>query len=634
MRSHKPFLFALLFVVVFPTSPAQLKLGDLFTPLRRAYRIRGFPFREDHDFGNKPIFDEYDFVVVGSGPGGSVVASRLSENPKWNVLLLEAGTDEGIINQVSTIAHYLQFTDYNWHYQTEHQSGACLGLVNERCPWPAGKGTGGSSLINNNIYTRGNKQDFDGWAKAGNKGWSYDELLPYFTKTEDVNIAELKRSPYHGVGGPLPIEYPPFRSPLLEKFLESAREVGLKLVDYNNPDTHEGFSHIQGTIRQGRKVSAYRAFIKPHKSRKNLHVAILSRVTKILIKPDTKQAYGVEFVKNRRRRTVRARKEVIISAGAFNSPQLLMLSGIGPKEHLEEMGIPVLKDLRVGDNLQEHPAFASLAFTVNQSQVSLIPERLLMNMVPSLLDWVEGVGWLSTLACEGLGYVHTKYNDRSKNPAPDIEYIFVPTSLAGEAGAGGDLLRRTMGIPDNTFNEVFRDIKKKDAWTIWPMLMYPESRGTVRLRSSNPWHSPKLQSNFFAESVDLYRIVEGIKMVIKLSETKAFQSFGSTLNRRQFPACKHFGFGSDEYWACCVRQWTMQMHHQCGTCKMGPEWDRNAVVSPRLKVYGIKGLRVVDASIMPTIPGAHTVAAAYMVGEKGADLIKEDWNWTNPKTSR
>ncbi|XKL61999.1 hypothetical protein PGB90_001832 [Kerria lacca] len=624
---------ALIFVLLNHVLMTYSVLSDLFAPLKRIYRLRGFPFREDPDFGNKPIFDEYDFIVVGSGPAGSVVASRLTENPKWNVLLLEAGIDEGIINQVSTIAHYLQFTNYNWNYKTEYQSGACLGVVNERCLWPAGKGTGGSSLINNNIYTRGNKQDFDTWAKAGNKGWSYDELLPYFLKSEDINIAELKRSAYHGVGGPLSIEYPPFRSPLLDKFLESAREVGLNVVDYNNPNTHEGFSHIQGTVRQGRKISAYRAFIRPHKDRKNLHVAIKSRVTKILINPESKTAYGVEFVKARRRRYVRARKEVIISAGAFNSPQLLMLSGIGPKEHLEEIGIPVIQDLRVGDNLQEHPAFASLAFTVNHTQVSIIPERLLNNFLPTMLDWIEGSGWLSTLACEGLGYVHTKYNDRSKNPPPDIEYIFVPTSLAGESGLGGDLLRKSMGIPDETYNDVFRDIKNKDAWSIWPMLMYPKSRGTVRLRSANPWHAPKLQSNFFAESIDLLRIVEGIKMVIKLSQTNAFQSFGSTLNRRPLPSCKHFEFGSDDYWACCVRQWTMQMHHQCGTCKMGPEWDKNAVVSPRLKVYGIKNLRVIDASIMPIIPGAHTVAGAYMVGEKGADLIKEDWNWTTSMQS-
>lgn len=603
---------------------------DLVTPFKRTYRIRGFPFREDADFGNKPILDEYDFIVVGSGPAGSVVANRLSENAKWSVLLLEAGEDESFVNQLATIAHYLQFTDYNWGFVTEYQSGACLGLTNGgRCPWPAGKGTGGSSLINNNIYTRGNRQDYDGWARAGNVGWSYEDLLPYFLKSEDINIAELKRSPYHGVGGPMPIEYPPFRSVLLDTFLESAKEVGLNLVDYNNPNTHEGFSHIQGTIRLGRKVSAYKAFIRPYKNRKNLHFAIRSRATKILINPNTKEAYGVEFVKARRRRTVRARKEVIISAGAFNSPQLLMLSGIGPKEHLEEMQIPVLQDLRVGDNLQEHPAFANLAFTVNRTQVSLIPERLLNDAIGTTLSWAEGQGWLTTLACEGLGYVHTKYNDRSKNPPPDIEYIFVPTSLAGEAGLGGSILRKTMGIPDSTYYDVYKDIMNKDAWMIWPMLMYPESRGNVRLKSSNPWHLPKVQSNFFDKSVDLYRIVEGIKMVVNLSQTKAFQSLASTPNRRPIPGCKQFEFGSDEYWACSVRQLTMQMHHQCGTCKMGPQSDPTAVVDPRLRVYGIKNLRVCDASIMPTIPGAHTVAGAYMVGEKGADLIKEDWNWTN-----
>lgn len=596
---------------------------DLTALFKRTYRHKGFPFREDPDFGFKPILEEYDFIVVGSGPAGSVVANRLSENPNWTVLLLEAGDDESIFNQLTPIAHYLQFTNFNWGYVTEPQPKACLGLTNTRCPWPAGKGTGGSSLINNNIYTRGNRQDFDGWAKAGNPGWSYEEVLPYFKKSESINIRNLTCSPYHGTDGPLPVEYPPYRTRLLEAFLKSAKEVNLNLVDYNDPNTHVGFSHIQGTIRSGKKISAYKSFIRPYKTRPNLHVAVQSRVTKILIDESTKTAYGVNFVKRNRKRMVRARKEVVLSAGAFNSPQLLMLSGIGPKEHLDKVGIRTIQDLRVGDNLQEHPCYANLAFTVNET-VGLVTERLLNDVVGNTLSWIEGEGLLTTLGCEGLGYVHTKYA-RPPEP-PDVEYIFIPASMASEGGQAVSILRRTMGIPDRTFNEVYNEIVNKDAWSIWVMLMYPESRGTVRLRSSNPWHPPLLQSNFFDKNIDLDRIVEGVKMVVNLSRTDAFQTVGSTLHRKPIPGCKHLPFASDQYWACCVQQLTMQMHHQCCTCKMGPEWDRNAVVNPRLKVYGVKNLRVVDASIMPTIPGAHTVAAAYMIGEKGADLIKEDWS--------
>lgn len=604
-------------------------LTELAQPIKHVIEDYDFPFREHFSSDNKPIFDEYDFVVVGSGPGGCVTASRLSENSKWKVLLLEAGNDDSVLGIISpSIVHYVQFTDYNWNFTTSEQPGSCLGLKNGRCPWPSGKGTGGSTLLNNNIYTRGNKNDFDNWAKAGNSGWSYNELLPYFLKSEDINVAQLKFSPYHATGGLLRIEYAPFQSPLLQKFLESAKEIGLNIVDYNNPNTFVGFSPIQGTVKKGHKVNAFQAFIRRFRNRTNLHVAIQSRVTKILINPNTKETYGVEFIKASRKRTVRARKEVIISAGSLNSPQLLMLSGIGPKEHLETIGIPVIQDLRVGDNLQEHPAFAGLAFTINKTGAGLVAERIFDNAIVEYLDWIQesgGRGWLTTMGCEGIGYVHTKYNNSSKD-RPDIEYIFLPTSLAAESGIGDDILRKTMGIPEDSFNEVFWNIKNKDAWSIWPMLMYPESRGVVRLTSANAWHPPKIHSNFFFQKRDLDRIVEGIKMIIRLSQTDTFQTLGSILNRQPLPACRKFKFGSDDYWACCVRQWTMQMHHPCGTCKMGPEWDRSAVVSPQLKVYGVKNLRVIDASIMPTIPGGHPQASVYMIGEKGADLIKKDWN--------
>ncbi len=598
--------------------------------LKRLYRLGGFPFREDPDFGNRRILREYDFVVVGSGPAGSVIANRLSENPKWNVLLLEAGVDETLFNEIPGTAAFLQFTDYNWNYTTEPQDGSCLGLINGRCPWPAGKGTGGSSLINNNMYTRGKKQDFDDWFKAGNKGWSYDEVLPYFLKTENINIAPLKGSPYHNAGGPLTVEHAPFETKLVNQFFKAFNETGSSFVDYNNPNTREGHSRIQATIKNGKRVSAYRAFIRPYKERKNLHVAIRSRVTRIMINHESKEAYGVEFIKAKKRRKVRALKEVILSAGAFNSPQLLMLSGVGPQEHLDSIGIPVIHDLRVGDNLQEHPAFAGLAFTINQTNLSPAHTQLQNKSIPLLANWTTSEGTLTILPCEGLGYVHTKYNNRTKD-APDIELIFFPMSLADQPGSHSDVARKTMGIPYSTYKEVFGDIEGQPSWTICVMLLRPLSRGIVRLKSTNPWQPPRLQSNFFAESEDLYRLVEGIKIVLNLSETAAFRSFGSTLNRKPLPACKAFKFGSDGYWACCIRQWTMQMHHQSGTCKMGPEWDRNAVVGPRLTVHGIKNLRVVDASVMPKIPGAHIVASVYMIGEKGADMIKEDWNWTNPK---
>lgn len=587
------------------------------------FRVHSLPFREDSRFGNKPILKEYDFIVVGSGPAGSVVTNRLTENPDWNVLLLEAGDEETALTDIAETAHYLQFTNYNWNFSTEYQEGACLGLNNARCPWPAGKAVGGASIINNNIYTRGHPNDFDRWRDAGNEGWGYRDVLPYFKKSEDIDVPELKRSEYHGVGGYLNIDYSPFKSKLLDAFLESAGEVGLNLTDYNSPDGNVGFSRIQATIQFGRRFSASQAFLRPITERDNFHVLKRARVVRVLIDPLTRRAYGVEFMKNKKKRVVYARKEVVLSAGAFFSPHLLMHSGVGPRGQLERFHIPVVADLPVGENLQEHPAFASLAFTVNR-KVGLVSNRIYGNLAKEALRAFTNQGWTTTLGCEGLGYVRTKYNTYAPG-IPDIEYIFVPASLAIEEEMGGSLLRKTMGIPDRTFNEIFRDVKNKDAWSIWPMLMYPESRGHVRLKSADPLVYPAVQSNFFQHPLDLLRVVEGIKMIIELSKTKAFQKYKSKLSTRVLPACKTLPYGTDEYWGCCVRQLTMQMHHQCGTCKMGPDGDATAVVDPRLRVHGIKGLRVIDASIMPTTTGGHTVAPSYMIGEKGADLIKEDW---------
>lgn len=443
--------------------------------LGQAYRKNLIQFREDPQFGNKKILDEYDFIVVGAGAAGATVARRLAEVSKWNILLLEAGGEESLITSLPSIAHYLQFTNYNWAYHTEEELHACKGLVNKTCPWPAGKGLGGSTIINNNMYTRGNVRDFDRWAEAGNRGWSYKEVLPYFLKNEDVNIPELKRSPYHGVGGPLPINYPDYKSKLVEAFLESAPEVGMSVGDYNAPGSHVVFSRIQSTTSSGRRITSARAYL--HDNLNNLHIVEFGYVTKILIDDRTKVAYGVEFMKNKKKRRVLAKKEVIISAGTFNSAKLLMLSGIGPKEHLGPLGIKTVSDLRVGDNLQEHPAFAGLAFLVNET-VSFVPDRIFRDLINEAFKINEKRSFMTTLPPEGVGYVKTKYNT-DVGDIPDIEYIFLSTSLAGEGGLGGSIGRRSMGVPDRLYYETYNGALARDTWSIWVMLMYPESRGQV-----------------------------------------------------------------------------------------------------------------------------------------------------------
>uniref|UniRef100_A0A1B6DCP1 Glucose-methanol-choline oxidoreductase N-terminal domain-containing protein n=1 Tax=Clastoptera arizonana TaxID=38151 RepID=A0A1B6DCP1_9HEMI len=613
-------IFLLLSIYVLFT-PLSSQSWNLLQSIIKAYKRQGLLFKENKYIGNRPILREYDFIVIGAGAAGSVVANRLTERPEWSVLLLEAGVDDNYYTDVPILSTYLWWTQYNWLYQTERQEGACLGLKDETCPWPSGTGVGGGTIINAMIYTRGNRRDFDGWAALGNEGWSYDDLLPYFKKSERVTIPDLTKSVYHGTKGNVFVEYPAYRSPLLSAFLDAGKEMGYNIVDYNDPNTHVGFSPIQATVRKGKRFGASKAYLLPIRERKNFHISVESQVTKILIDPVTKRAYGVEFIKRGRRRVVYARKEIILSAGAFNTPQLLMLSGIGPREHLEDIGIPVIQDLRVGENLQEHISMAGLSFLVNKP-VAIVVRRIIGDLPGNFFDYhFRGKGVLTSLGCEGLGYIKTKYANYTDD-LPDIEYIFVPISLASD---GGSSLRGTMEITDEIFDAVYRNISHRDSWTIWPMILYPKSRGKVTLHSSNPTTPPKINANFLADKRDLDVIVEGLKSAVELSKTKAFQKYGSKLHTVPVPQCAHHQFGSDEYWGCTLKHITTQFHHQCCTAKMGHPSDPDAVVDNQLRVYGVTGLRVADCSIMPTITGGHTMAPAYVIGEKMGDLIKETW---------
>nr|CAH7724673.1 unnamed protein product [Callosobruchus chinensis] len=452
---------------------------------------------ESHIIEPRMLHREYDFIVIGGGSAGAVVASRLSEIPEWNVLLLEAGPDETEITDVPSLAAYLQLSRMDWAYKTMYTGRACLGMKNGQCNWPRGKVLGGSSVLNYMLYVRGNKNDYDLWEQLGNPGWNYSSVLKYFIKSEDNRNPYLARSPYHGTGGMLTVQESPWRTPLVLAFLEAGAEMGYPIRDINGAD-QAGFMIAQGTIRRGSRCSTAKAFLRPIKRRHNLDIALNAHVTRILINPSTKRAFGVEFIRKGRKQVVMARKEVIMSAGSLNTPQILMLSGVGPKQELTKHGIPVLADLPVGENLQDHVAMGGLTFMIDK-----------------------------------------------------------PVSIV------------------------------QDRFQAFPMTMQ--------------------------------------YIAINISESRAFKRFGSRLHRIPFPNCKHLQFASDAYWECHIRTISMTIYHPVGTCKMGPDSDKEAVVDPRLRVYGVSGLRVIDASIMPTIPSGNTNAPAIMVGEKGADLIKEDW---------
>jgi len=566
-----------------------------------------------------PLYSDYDFIVIGGGSAGAVIASRLSEIPNWNVLLLEAGPDENEITDVPSLAAYLQLTTLDWKYKIEATDKACLAMKGGRCNWPRGKVIGGSSVFNYMLYVRGNKQDYDHWESLGNPGWGYNQVLYYFKKSEDNRNPYLQRSPYHATGGYLTVQESPWKTPLVVAFVQAGIELGYENRDING-ERQTGFMISQGTIRRGSRCSTAKAFLRPIRLRKNIHTAMNSHVTRIVIDPLTMRAIGVEFVRNGRRQIVRARKEVILSAGAINSPQILMLSGIGPKKHLQHIGIPVIKDLQVGENLQDHIGMGGLTFLIDKP-VSIVQDRF--QTVPILMHYViNGRGPMTTLGgVEGYAFVNTKYANHSID-YPDIQFHMAPASINSDAGAQ---VQKVLGLTDEVYNAVYRPINNRDTWTIMPLLLRPKSRGTIRLRSSNPFHHPIINANYFSDPMDIAILVEGAKLAIKVSEAKVFKQFGSKLHRIKLPGCKHLKFGTDAYWECHIRHISMTIYHPVGTAKMGPPTDPTAVVDPRLRVYGVAGLRVIDASIMPTICSGNTNAPVIMIGEKGADLIKQDW---------
>ncbi|XP_058799457.1 glucose dehydrogenase [FAD, quinone]-like [Phymastichus coffea] len=583
---------------------------------------------ETHPIDQRQLLSTYDFIVVGGGSAGAVVANRLSEIPDWKVLLIEAGGDENEVSDVPALVGYLQLSEMDWMYQTAPPTNSpyCLAMVGDRCNWPRGKVLGGSSVLNAMVYVRGNRLDYDLWERLGNPGWSYDDVLPYFIKSEDNRNPYLARTAYHGTGGYLTVQETPWRTPLSIAFLQAGAELGYDNRDINGAN-QTGFMLTQATIRRGSRCSTAKAFLRPIRNRANLHIAMKAQALKVTFNKD-KRATGVEFTRGGRVQHARVRREVVLSAGAIGSPQLLMVSGVGPKEHLEEMGIPVLADLRVGDHLQDHVGLGGLTFLVNEP-ITFKKDRF---QSPSVaLEYILNErGPMTNQGVEGLAFVNTRYADPSID-WPDMQFHFAPSSISSDAG---DNIRKITGLRDSVYNTMYKPIQNAEAWSILPLLLRPKSSGWIRLKSKNPMIYPEIVPNYFTHKEDIDILVDGIRIAMQVSNSSAFQRFGSRPLTIKMPGCQKYPFDTYDYWECAIRHFTFTIYHPTGTAKMGPNSDPTAVVDSRLRVYGVKGLRVVDASIMPEIVSGNPNAPVIMIGEKASDMIKEDWKMLRRETRR
>ncbi|MCG2594923.1 choline dehydrogenase [Ramlibacter sp. XY19] len=524
-----------------------------------------------------------DYVIVGGGSAGCVLAARLSEDPDVRVTLLEAGPPDTsvLIHCPAGLALLAKNGQANWAFQTVPQAG----LNGRRGYQPRGKVLGGSSSVNAMIYARGHHADYDAWAAEGNAGWSWNEVLPYFRKAEHN---ERGGDAWHGTGGPLNVM--DLRSPhrFGPIFVEAGKQAGYRENRDFNGAEQEGVGLYQVTHKNGERYSAAKAYLAPNRARTNLQVMTGAHATRILF--EGKRAVGVEYRQGAETRVVRAKREVLLSAGALLSPQLLMLSGVGPAEHLREHGIPVLHDLPgVGRNLHDHVDVVQVVDAPHLQDLFGLSPRGIVNAIRAIFEWrKQRSGLLTTNFAEAGGFIKSDPSE----PLPDLQLHFVIGKLV-----------------DHGRKTVFGH-----GYSCHVCLLRPRSRGSLTLASADPLAAPRIDPNFLGDPDDLRRLVRGFRVMREILAQPALAGHRG----RELAASAQAT--SDEAIAEFIRNHADTIYHPVGTCRMGS--GSLDVVDDQLRVHGIQGLRVVDASIMPSIVGGNTNAPVIMIAEKAADLVR------------
>jgi len=523
----------------------------------------------------------YDYIIVGAGSAGCTIANRLAEDYALRILILEAGPPDSsfLLRMPAGFASLGDKSPYNWAYETVPQKHC----DNRRMYWPRGKTLGGSSSINAMVYVRGNAWDYDHWRQLGNAGWSYREVLPFFKKAENN---ERGADAFHGTGGPLNVADQADPARINEAFLKACEQAGHKRVKDFNGASQEGVGYYQVTQKDRQRWSTASAYLRPavERNRNNVHVVTGALVERIIL--DQKRAMGVRYRYRGQDEVARCRGEIILAGGAVNSPQLLMLSGIGPADHLTSLGVRALHDLPgVGGNLQDHLDASLLQFCKTRDTYDTA------NKLVSLFKyWKDKKGPGTSPIAETGGFLST----RKELAAPDIQFHFLPVMVVDHG----------------------RVQMKKNGYSLHVCTLRPESKGTIRLASKDPQQPPAIDANYLAERRDLDTLIDGVKMGREVFRQAGFDPYRADEFQ---PGAAVKSDQEIERW---VRAKAETIYHPVGTCKMGPDNDRLAVVDHECRVRGLEGLRVVDASVMPTLIGGNTNAPTIMIAERVAAFMQ------------
>ncbi|XP_077980066.1 alcohol dehydrogenase [acceptor]-like [Glandiceps talaboti] len=533
--------------------------------------------------------DTYDYAVIGAGSAGCVLANRLSEDENTSVLLIEAGPEDTnpAIHELPVNYGALRGSDIDWQYKIVPQKHAYLAMEDNSCRWGKGKVLGGSSSINATQYVRGCKEDYDSWARLGYDGWSFEEIFPYFLKSEKNTNEEYLKNGHHSAEGPMAISDIFPRHEFTKVTMAAGKELGYDSKDTNNCTDMIGFNYTQGTLIGNKRESTATAFLNPAKKRPNLTIWTDTLTTKIVF--EEKIAKAIKVLRDGKESEINIRKEVILSAGSVASPQLLMLSGVGPKDHLRDLGIPVICDLPVGHNMQDHV-------------VTMM--RCYANNLPSDPYCMDSHGFIKT---------------EEDLPWPDFQLQYIPSFYVGGSSQREKAILRIRDEFDTAllYKE---DMEGKEGVCFFQVLLHPKSVGKLTLKSANPVEYPVLDPCFLKDPEDRQAMTRGIRFVERLCQANSLKKFGITPAFYKFDNCPH-EVDTDQYWEHAVQHITWSFLHVVGTCKMGAKDDQTAVVDPHLRVRGLDNVRVVDASIMPHLPSGNTNGPTIMIAEKGADLI-------------